>query len=78
MHYFANGGTLLSSKRINLYCDGVIIELDNFREMKGCGRQGLKSMNRRPEDKHNAAQRAWERARKPQSQRQTCDSVQYF
>ncbi len=55
VHYFANGSKSFPKERIEVFSGGGIIQLDNFRKMKGYGWPGFKSMNLRRQDKGNGA-----------------------
>jgi len=55
VHYFANGSKSFPKERIEVFCGGGIIQLDNFRKMKGYGWPGFKSMKLGRQDKGNAA-----------------------
>ena len=35
LHYFANGGKSFPKERIEVFCNGGILQLDNFRTLKG-------------------------------------------
>lgn len=37
VHYFANGSTRLSKERIEVFCSGGVLQLDNFRSLTGLG-----------------------------------------
>ena len=51
IHYLANGSKRFPKERIEVFCGGGIIQLDNFRKMKGYGWSGFKKMNLRRQDK---------------------------
>ena len=42
-------------ERLEVFCDGGIIQIDNFRKMKGYGWPGFKTLNLRQQDKGNNA-----------------------
>ena len=37
LHYFANGHKGLAKERIELFCGGRVVQIDNFRKMRGYG-----------------------------------------
>lgn len=37
IHYFANGHRSLAKERLEIFCDGQILQLDNFRRLTGYG-----------------------------------------
>ncbi|RMA79533.1 bi-domain-containing oxidoreductase [Umboniibacter marinipuniceus] len=51
IHYFANGGKSFSKERIEVFCDNAVLQLDNFRKLKGFGWQGFNKMNLWSQDK---------------------------
>ena len=44
IHYFANGGKVFPKERIEVFCGDAVLQLDNFRKLKGFGWKGFKSM----------------------------------
>ena len=56
IHYLANGSKRFPKGRIEVFCGGGIIKLDNFRKMKGYGWSGFKKMNLRRQDKGHQAE----------------------
>jgi len=56
IHYLANGSKRFPKERIEVFCGGGIIQLDNFRKMKGYGWPGLKKMNLHRQDKGHMAE----------------------
>ena len=55
IHYFSNGNKAIHKERLEVFCGGGIIQLDNFRRMKGFGWPGFSRMNLRRQDKGNHA-----------------------
>jgi len=55
VHYFANGHRSYPKERLEVFCRGAVIELDNFRKMTGYGWRGFRKMNLRRQDKGNKA-----------------------
>ena len=55
VHYFSNGNKAFPKERLEVFCGGGIIQLDNFRKMRGYGWPGFKKMNLFKQDKGNAA-----------------------
>lgn len=43
IHYFANGGKSFPKERIEIFCDEAVLQLDNFRSLKGYGWPGFSS-----------------------------------
>ena len=37
IHYFANGGKSFPKERIDIFCDDAVLQLDNFRKLRGFG-----------------------------------------
>jgi predicted dehydrogenase len=52
IHYFANGNKAYSKERIEVYCQGKILVLDNFRKLEGFGFKGFSSMKKRLDKGH--------------------------
>jgi len=55
VHYLANGHRSFPKERLEVFCQGAIIALDNFRRMNGYGWPGFRKMNLRRQDKGNVA-----------------------
>jgi len=55
VHYLANGHRSYPKERLEVFCRGAVIELDNFRKMAGYGWTGFRKMNLRRQDKGNRA-----------------------
>jgi len=51
IHYFANGGKSFPKERIEVFCDDAVLQLDNFRKLKGYDWKGFRSMNLWTQDK---------------------------
>jgi predicted dehydrogenase len=51
IHYFANGGKSFPKERIEVFCDNAVLQLDNFRKLRGFGWKGFKNMNLWSQDK---------------------------
>ena len=51
IHYFANGGKSFPKERIEVFCDDAVIQLDNFRKLRGFGWKGVTKMNLWSQDK---------------------------
>jgi predicted dehydrogenase/threonine dehydrogenase-like Zn-dependent dehydrogenase len=43
IHYFANGGKSFPKERIEIFCNDAVLQLDNFRYLKGYGWPGFTS-----------------------------------
>lgn len=55
VHYFANGHKAYPKERLQIYCAGKVLELDNFRRLKGWGWPDFKIMKLWRQDKgHNS------------------------
>lgn len=51
IHYFANGGKSFPKERIEVFCDNAVLQLDNFRKLRGFGWKGFNNMNLWLQDK---------------------------
>ncbi len=51
VHYFANGHKSFPKERLEVFSAGQILQLDNFRKLRGYGWSGFKNMNLRRQDK---------------------------
>jgi predicted dehydrogenase/threonine dehydrogenase-like Zn-dependent dehydrogenase len=56
IQYLSNGHRGVSKERLDVYCCGKVISLDNFRRMTGYGWSGFKKMNLWRQDKGHAAE----------------------
>ncbi len=55
VHYLANGHKSFPKERLEIFWGGKILQLDNFRKLRGYGFPDLKSMNLWRQDKGNQA-----------------------
>lgn len=55
VHYLANGNKSFPKERIEVFCAGRVLQLDNFRRLTGWGWPGFGKMNLWRQDKGNAA-----------------------
>jgi predicted dehydrogenase len=55
VHYFANGSRRFPKERLEIFCGGRILQLDNFRKMRGFGWSGFGSYNLWRQDKGHVA-----------------------
>ena len=55
VHYLANGHKSCPKERLEVYCAGRILQLDNFRALQGYGWSGFKKMNLWRQDKGQTA-----------------------
>ena len=55
VHYLTNGHKSFPKERLEIFCAGRILQLDNFRKLKGYGFSGFNSMNLWRQDKGNTA-----------------------
>jgi len=51
VHYFANGSKAFPKERLEIFCNGAVLQLDNFRGLKSFGWPGFKKMNAWKQDK---------------------------
>ena len=51
VHYFANGCKAFPKERLEVFAAGRVLQLDNFRRLKGFGWPGFKKMNLWKQDK---------------------------
>lgn len=51
IQYFANGNKALPKERLEVYSNGSVLQLDNFRKLTGFGWPGFKKMNLLKQDK---------------------------
>ncbi len=51
VHYLANGNKSFPKERLELFCSGSVLQLDNFRKLQGYGWPGFKKMNLGRQDK---------------------------
>lgn len=54
IHYLANGSASFPKERIEVFAAGQVLQLDNFRKLKGFGWRGFRSMNMFRQDKGQA------------------------
>ena len=55
IHYFANGGQVFPKERIEVFCGDAVLQLDNYRVLKGFGWSGFNSMRLINQDKGQRA-----------------------
>jgi len=55
IHYFANGHKTFPKERLEVFCAGRILRLDNFRKLTGWGWPGFSRMNLWRQDKGQSA-----------------------
>jgi len=51
VHYFANGSKSFPKERLEVFASGRVLQLDNFRKLKGFGWPGFNKMNFWRQDK---------------------------
>lgn len=56
VHYFANGHKSFAKERLEVFCAGRILQLDNFRNLTGYGWPGFTRMNLWAQDKGHQAE----------------------
>ena len=54
INYLANGGKSFPKERIEVFCDNAVLQLDNFRKLRGFGWQGFNRLNLFTQDKGQA------------------------
>jgi len=55
IHYLSNGHRSFPKERLEVFCGGRVLQLDNFRTLRGFGWSGFKSMNLWRQDKGQQA-----------------------
>ena len=55
IHYFANGSKEFPKERLEVFCSGRVLQLDNFRKLRGFGWPGFRSINLWKQDKGHQA-----------------------
>jgi predicted dehydrogenase len=55
VHYFSNGSRNYPKECVQVFVDGKILELNNWRKLRGYGWKGFKHLNLWRQDKGNAA-----------------------
>lgn len=56
IHYFANGSKAFPKERVEAFCAGRVLQLDNFRRLVAYGWPGFKAMKGRRQDKGHTAE----------------------
>lgn len=51
IHYFANGSKTFPKERLEVFAGGQVLQLDNFRKLRGFGWPGFRTMNLWRQDK---------------------------
>ena len=55
IHYLANGGKVFPTERIEVFCGGAVLQMDNYRMLRGYGWHGFKKMKLFKQDKGQKA-----------------------
>jgi predicted dehydrogenase len=55
IHYLANGDRSFPKERLEVFCGGKVLQLDNFRRLRGWGWRGFSGMRLWRQDKGQAA-----------------------
>lgn len=55
IHYYANGAASFPKERVEVFVAGKVLQLDNFRKLKGFGFKGFNKMNLWQQDKGQKA-----------------------
>jgi predicted dehydrogenase/threonine dehydrogenase-like Zn-dependent dehydrogenase len=58
LHYWANGSRNVSKERLEIFCGGGVLQLDNFRQLRGIDWPGFTRQNLFRQDKGHAAELA--------------------
>ena len=45
IHYLSNGGKIFPKERLEIFCNDSVLQLDNFKKMRGYSWKGFKKMN---------------------------------
>ena len=56
INYFSNGNKSIPKERLEVFCAGRVLQLDNFRRLTGHGWKGFSKMNLWRQDKGHAAE----------------------
>lgn len=56
IHYFANGNKAFPKERLEIFCSGRILQLENFVNLRGFGWPGFRKMNLWRQDKGHRAE----------------------
>ncbi len=51
IHYFSNGHRAVSKERLEIYSQGGVLRMDNYRSLKGWGWPGFKKLSKLSQDK---------------------------
>lgn len=55
IHYLANGGSAFPKERVEVFCDDAVLQMDNYRVLKGFGWKGFNKMKLLRQDKGQQA-----------------------
>ena len=55
IHYLANGGKVFPKERIEVFCENSVLQLDNYRVLRGYGIKGFNKMKLLKQDKGQSA-----------------------
>ena len=55
IHYLANGGSAFPKERVEVFCDDAVLQMDNYRVLKGYGWKGFNKMKLMRQDKGQQA-----------------------
>jgi hypothetical protein len=55
VHYLANGNKAFPKERLEVFCDGRVLQLDNFRKLSGWGWKGFSGQTLWQQDKGQKA-----------------------
>ena len=55
IHYLANGGSVFPKERVEVFCDDAVLQMNNYRVLKGYGWKGFNKMKLMRQDKGQKA-----------------------
>jgi predicted dehydrogenase len=55
IHYMANGGKHFPKERVEIFCAGAVLQMDNYRVLKGFGWTGFNKLRLYKQDKGQEA-----------------------
>ena len=55
IHYLSNGGSVFPKERVEVFCDDAVLQMDNYRVLRGYGWKGFKKMKLFQQDKGQKA-----------------------
>ena len=55
IHYFANGGSSFPKERVEVFCENAVLQMDNYRVLRGYGWNEFRAMKLFKQDKGQKA-----------------------